>query len=91
MKKPSVKKYSSSYVKVSWNKVNGVSGYKVYRSKYSTKNFKLVKTVSSSYAYAKIKNSKNAKYYYKVRPYKKIGTKYVYGPLSSASSSFTLK
>ena len=91
VKKPSVKKYSSSYVKVSWNKVNGVSGYKVYRSKYSTKNFKLVKTVSSSYAYAKIKTSKNAKYYYKVRPYKKIGTKYVYGPLSSASSSFTLK
>lgn len=90
-KKPVVSKASSSYVKVSWSKVYGISGYKVYRSKYSSKNFKLVKTVSSNYTYAKIKTYKNVRYYYKVRPYKKVGTKYVYGPLSTVSKSYILK
>ena len=90
-KKPVVSKVSSSYVKVSWSKVYGISGYKVYRSKYSSKNFKLVKTVTSNYTYAKIKTYKNVRYYYKVRPYKKVGTKYVYGPLSTVSKSYILK
>lgn len=90
-KKPVVSKASSSYVKVSWSKVYGISGYKVYRSKYSSKNFKLVKTVTSNYTYAKIKTYKNVRYYYKVRPYKKVGTKYVYGPLSTVSKSYILK
>ena len=37
--KPTVKKASKKYVKVSWNNINGESGYQIARSKFMNKNF----------------------------------------------------
>lgn len=90
-KKPVVKKSSSKYVKVSWSKVYGITGYKVYRSKYSSKNFKLVKTVKAGNLSTKIKTSKKVKYYYRVRPYKVVGKTTILGPWSATSKAYTLK
>ena len=78
-----VKKSSTNYVKASWTNIPGESGYQIAKSSYSTKKFSTVKTVSSKYSYAKIKVTKNKTYYYKVRAYKKSGSKTTYGPWSS--------
>jgi hypothetical protein len=89
--KPTVKKASAKNVKVSWSKVNGITGYKVYRSKSQNKNFKCVKTVKSGTLNTKISTSKKVKYYYRVRPYKKVGDTTILGPWSTTSKAFTLK
>lgn len=86
LNKPGVKKSSSSYVKVSWNNIPGETGYQIARSKSSTKNFKIVKRVSSKYKSTKIKTPRYKKYYYKVRAYKTVNGERIYGPWSSAKS-----
>ena len=86
LKKPGVKKSSRSYVRVSWNNIPGESGYQIARSKSSTKNFKIVKRVSKNYKSTKIKTPRYKKYYYKVRAYKTVNGKRIYGPWSSGKS-----
>ena len=81
-----VKKTSSSSVRVSWNNISGESGYQIARSKSSTKNFKIVKRVSKNYKSTKIKTPRYKKYYYKVRAYKTVNGKRIYGPWSSGKS-----
>ena len=80
---PKVAKVSASYVKVSWKNISGESGYQIARSKYSNKNYSIVKTVSYKYSSAKIKTVKKKTYYYKVRAYKTVNGKKIYGPWSS--------
>ncbi len=80
---PKVSKADSLYVSVKWANISGESGYQIYRSKYSNKNFTKVKSVSSKYSSAKIKTTRNKTYYYKVRAYKKVDGKIIYGPWSS--------
>ena len=84
--RPAVKKTSRSYVRVSWNNISGESGYQIARSKSSTKNFKIVKRVSKNYKSTKIKTPRYKKYYYKVRAYKTVNGKRIYGPWSSGKS-----
>ncbi len=86
LKKPGVKKSSRSYVRVSWNNIPGESGYQIARSKSSTKNFKIVKRVSKNYKSTKIKTPRYKKYYYKVRAYKTVNGKRIYGPWSSGKA-----
>lgn len=86
MSKPSVTKVSKSYVKVSWNTLTGVSGYQIAKSSYSTRGFKVVKSVSSKSKTVKLKVKRNKKYYYKVRAYKTVNQKKIYGSWSSAKS-----
>ncbi|MDO4472979.1 MAG: leucine-rich repeat domain-containing protein [Bacillota bacterium] len=86
LNKPGVKKSSRSYVRVSWNNIPGESGYQIARSKSSTKNFKIVKRVSKNYKSTKIKTPRYKKYYYKVRAYKTVNGKRIYGPWSSGKS-----
>lgn len=80
---PSVKKASSKYVKITWNNIPGESGYQIARSKNKTKNFAVVKTVSSKYKTVKVKATKKKTYYYKIRAYKTVNGEKVYGPWSS--------
>lgn len=89
--KPTVKKASGKYVKVSWKAVNGADGYQIYKSEYKNKKFTKAKTVSSKYRTAKIKVAGKKVYYYKVRAYKKVGSKYIYGPWSTVSKGYKLK
>jgi len=73
-------------VKVTWSKVSGATGYKVYRSTSATKGFKVVKTVKgTSFTDTKLANNKT--YYYKVAAYRKVSSKTV---SSGATSVFKI-
>ncbi|MCQ4635216.1 RICIN domain-containing protein [Anaerovorax odorimutans] len=70
---------------VTWSAVSGKSGYQVYRSRTAKGKYKKCKTTASRrYTDKKVKRQK--KYYYKVRAYKKVGGKKVYGAFSKAKS-----
>ncbi|MBQ4155382.1 MAG: BNR-4 repeat-containing protein, partial [Clostridia bacterium] len=74
VKSVSAKALSKSTIKISWKKVKGAKGYKIYRSTAKNKKFKLIKTTKRTY----FKNSKlksNKKYFYKVKAYKTKGKK----------------
>lgn len=71
---PSVTVSSSSYsqLKISWSKVRNAADYEVWRAKSSSGSYVKLKTLSSSY--------------YKVRAYRKVGSKYVYSAFSAVKS-----
>lgn len=83
---PSIKKSSSKYIKISWKNIPGESGYQIARSKYKTKKFSVVKTVSYKYSSYKLKTSRNKTYYYKIRAYKTVNGQTIYGPWSSVKA-----
>lgn len=83
MTTPTVVKSSSSKVKVSWTKMEGMSGYQVSKSTKATGTNSIGSTTSSSKT-SEVK--KNTTYYYKVRAYKKVGDRKVYSPWSDAVS-----
>lgn len=67
-------------ISVSWKKNNAASGYVVYYSTNASSGFKTLKTISKK---STIKCSKSklaaGTYYVKMRPYKKQGSKKLYG------------
>ena len=79
------KKASKKYVKVSWNNIIGESGYQIARSKFMNKNFVIVKNVGKLYKSTKVKPPKKIKYYYKVRAYKTVNGKRIFGPWSKVT------
>ena len=68
--------------KLTWSKVTGATGYQVYRATSSKGTYGLVKT-TPYLSYNNIKLTTGKTYYYKVRAYKTVGTKKVYGKYSS--------
>lgn len=65
-----------------WKKITGASGYQVWRSKTKNGTYeKCANITATSYANSVKLNST---YYYKVRAYKKVGTKYVYSDFTPA-------
>ena len=73
----------STKVKLSWDKVS-VTGYEIYRStdqKKWTKVTTITKSKTVNYTNKKLKSNK--KYYYKIRAYKTVNRKKVYGKYSS--------
>ncbi len=87
----SVAKYSRTKVKLSWNKVAGASGYRIYRSKSKTSGFSNIKTITSGSKLTHIKKTtRNVKYYYKIRAYKTVNGKKVWGTYSAVKAK-TLK
>ena len=78
-----VKATSTSSMKLSWKKVNGASGYQIYRAtSASGKYIKLKSTTSLSYVNSGL--TKNKPYYYKLRAYRKVGKSYVYGSFTKS-------
>ncbi len=79
-----VAKAAKKKVKISWNKVAGASGYRVYRSKSKASGFSKIKTLTSGakLSYTK-KTARKVKYYYKVRAYKTVNGKKVWGAYSA--------
>lgn len=73
--------------KVYWKKVKGASGYRVYISTNGGKKYGKVTTINKptqlSYQY---KKGKKARYYIKIRAYKKVGSKVIEGAFSKAIS-----
>lgn len=82
---PTVTKYSSKYVKVRWDNIPGESGYQISKSIYSN-GTNIVGSVSYKTNYIKLKATKGKKYYYKVRAYKIVDGKKIYGPWSYVRS-----
>jgi len=72
-------------VTLKWNKSAGASGYDIYRSTNSKTGFAIVKTITSSKTLSCTDRGLNekTKYYYKVRPFKMVSGKKVYGAYSS--------
>ena len=86
MGKPALKtvsKSGSAAIKVSWNKVNGATGYEVYRYTGS-KWTKIATTKATSYTDKKVK--KGTTYKYKIRAYTKANKKTVYSAYSAEKS-----
>lgn len=75
-------------VKLTWSKVKGANGYEIYRSNRKDGKYQKVKTISkggtTSYKDGKLK--KSTTYYYKIRAYRKVDRKKVYGSYSSVVS-----
>ncbi|MCD7742282.1 MAG: hypothetical protein LUI06_08765 [Ruminococcus sp.] len=70
---------TASAIRINWNKVNGASGYRIYRYDSSTKKWTTVKTISdgSKTTYRDSSLSSGKTYKYKVKAYKTLkGTKY---------------
>lgn len=83
-KKIAVKNNAKKTAKLSWKKVAGADGYEVYRANAEKGKFKKIATSKSgkSISYTNKKLSKNKTYYYKVRAYKNVNGKKVYGAYS---------
>lgn len=77
-----------SGLNVSWSKVSGASGYQIYYATSSTGSFKSLKTTTAlSYKHANIGLGKTR--YYKVRAYKTVSGKKVYGDFCAVVSKKT--
>lgn len=90
LSKPILKASSNSYNsnKLSWNKVSGASGYRIYRATSKTGTYSRIKTVSStSTSYTDTSRATGKTYYYKIRAYKTVGTNDVYSSYSSVVSA----
>jgi len=86
LKKVSLSSFSKSNgkVKVAWKNISGETGYQISKStKKSGTN--IVATVKSTSAKSKLVSATKGKYYYyKVRAYKTVDGKKIYGPWSDA-------
>ncbi len=80
---PSVKKETDSTVKVSWKSISGATGYQVSKSLRKGETLLAAETNQSN---AEFKATANKTYYYKVRAYKKVNGKNIYGPWSNVVS-----
>lgn len=74
---------AAASIQVKWSKVSGAKGYILYKASSKKGTYKSLKTVKgNSYTVKKLKSGKN--YYFKVRAYRTVGGKKVYGASSSA-------
>jgi len=73
-------------VSVSWKKVDGATGYKIYRANSASGKYKVVKTIKSgkSVKWTNSKLKKGKTYRYKIKAYRTVDGKKVYSPSYSA-------
>lgn len=81
-----VKRYTITSVRVSWNRVSGAYAYEIYRLNPMNGTYQLIRsTMSSSYINSGL--TKGNSYSYKVRAYRIIGGKRVYGAFTNTIST----
>lgn len=82
---------STSYITLSWSKVANATGYQIFRSTALNGTYKRIKTITknSTISYKNTKLTAGQCYYYKIRAYKKIGSKTYYGAFSTAKAIYT--
>ena len=86
-----LKTQKSDSLTISWDKIDNVTGYKVYRYDVKTESYKLIKTISdaSTTSYTNSKLTSATKYLYKVRSYKIVNNKTHNGDYSSSLAATT--
>lgn len=79
----------SKRVKVKWSKVSGASGYVILRSTKKASGYKTVKTIKkgSVVSFTNSKLVKGRMYYYKVRAYRLVNGKRIYGAYSAVKGT----
>ncbi|MEW9077122.1 SH3 domain-containing protein [Terrisporobacter glycolicus] len=81
-----LKSKTTNSLTLSWTKVSNSDGYEVYKYDDSTSSYKLLKTITgnanNSYTDSNLKAKTS--YTYKVRAYKKVDSKTLYGEYSSS-------
>jgi len=77
---------SGSKVKVSWTNIAGETGYQISKSTSKSKTGTITTYKTTSGKSKKLSATKGKKYYYKVRAYKVVNGKKIYGPWSSVTS-----
>lgn len=83
----SVKKSGKNAIKITWNKVTGISNYQIYMSTKSKSGFKKIYTASAGKtSYTKTKLKKGMKYYFKIRTAKKVSGTYYYSSYTAVKS-----
>ena len=91
LSKPVIAKASKgrTHIKLTWKKVKGESGYKIYQK--TSKGWKCVKTIKSGSktTYTLDGFNSHTVYYFKLRAYKKSGGKTVYSKYSAAKKVTT--
>lgn len=84
-------KRSSLYLTLSWDKVSGASGYRIYQYNEDTKAYEKVTTISdgdtTSYKITGLSSAKE--YQFKVRAYKKVDGGTLWGSSSSVYIDYT--
>jgi len=80
----SVKKTAGHAITLKWKKVSGASGYVIYRATSKNGTYKKIKTITkgSTISY-KNGSLKKGTYYYKIRAYRTVSQKKVYGSYST--------
>lgn len=95
IKKPSltVSASSSSKIKLTWNKVSGASGYQIQRYDSSKKKYTTIKTIKSgsTITFTNSGLKKNTTYKYRIRAYKVVRGRNIYGDYCSGKSVKTKK
>lgn len=81
-------KSGTTSIKLSWSKVAGADGYRIYRSTSKTGTYKAIKTITngSTTVYTNKKLSKGKRYYYKVKAYVSNDGKKTYSSYSGYKS-----
>ena len=75
-------------VKLTWSAIEGVKGYRIYRSTQKNGTYKSIKTLpAGTLSYEDKKVDIGVTYYYKVRAYATRGSKKIFGKYSSAQSA----
>ncbi len=87
----SLRSYTSALLK--WKKVSGANGYEIYRSRSKNGTYKKIATISkNTTTYADKNLNTGSTYYYKIKAYRNVKGKKVWGKLSlRASVKITLK
>ena len=84
LSEPTVTK-SGTKVKVQWKNISGESGYQISKSTSKTKT-DIVSTYKTTTGTSKVLSATKGKtYYYKVRAFKEVDGKTVYGPWSDVT------
>jgi len=77
-----VKRISPSEIKISWEPLAGANAYVIYRYSYNQEKY-YVLTATTSAAYVNIPAKHNIDYYYKVRAYRIVDGKKLFGAYSA--------
>ncbi len=78
---------SDKKITLRWSRVFGADGYEIYRSTKADRSFKLIKHVKKgkTTSYVDKKKKSQATYYYKIRAYRNVKGKKIYGSYSNTA------